>query len=389
MIKTLYIFGRQPELGRAELESCAQNLNVQKFSDNIAVIDIEDDGALIARLGGTMRIARFLATTKDLEWTKIANFISENILKDILSLPEGKINLGISCYGFKVDASNINRLSLELKKNVKSKGRSIRVVPNHGPELSTAQVLYNKLVNQTGVEIILANNGKEIILGKTIAIQDINAYAARDQARPKRDAKVGMLPPKLAQIMINLTSPPEGDTVLDPFCGTGVILQEALLLGLHGYGSDVDKRMIDYSKQNLEWLGENFSNLPSWRVEQGDATTHTWTPPINIVVSEVYLGKPLFKLPGKEELNNMVQDVNKLIVDFLVNLANQIPINTRLCIAIPAWRTQQGFRTLPILDHLEEIGYNHLSFKTVNTRELIYNRPQQLVARQLLALIRK
>jgi hypothetical protein len=35
-------------------------------------------------------------------------------------------------------------------------------------------------------------------------VQDIDAYAERDFERPMRDAFVGMLPPKLAQIMLNL-----------------------------------------------------------------------------------------------------------------------------------------------------------------------------------------
>jgi len=39
--------------------------------------------------------------------------------------------------------------------------------------------------------------------GRTCAYQDVDLYAARDIGK-ERDMEVGMLPPKLAQMMINL-----------------------------------------------------------------------------------------------------------------------------------------------------------------------------------------
>ena len=82
-------------------------------------------------------------------------------------------------------------------------------------------------------------------LVKLEGVQNISAYAMRDQKRPKRDAFVGMLPPKLAQIMINLAlgdQEPKDKLLLDPFCGTGVLLQEALLMGLKVYGTDLSQK---------------------------------------------------------------------------------------------------------------------------------------------------
>lgn len=68
----------------------------------------------------------------------------------------------------------------------------------------------------------------------------------RDYGRPARDARVGMLPPKLAQIMLNLSVKDEkSGTVLDPFCGTGVLLQEAALAGFDFIGSDIEPRMVE------------------------------------------------------------------------------------------------------------------------------------------------
>ena len=93
------------------------------------------------------------------------------------------------------------------------------------------------------------SDGRELVIALTEAIQDIDAYTARDRERPARSAKVGMLPPKLAQILVNSA---QGSAIYDPFCGTGVILQEALLMGHEAYGSDLAAEMVDATRTNLE-----------------------------------------------------------------------------------------------------------------------------------------
>ena len=166
----------------------------------------------------------------------------------------------------------------------------------------------------------ILKNGKKFY--RVIGVQNIDDYTMRDRARPARDAKVGMLPPKLAQILINLCGPLPAETrLLDPFCGTGVVLQEAALMGYQPYGTDLDARMVEYSRKNLEWLVANregsdslsrpsVSN-PSFRarislkqieVEQGDATSFQWQSPIQAVASELFLGQPMSQAPAEIKL---------------------------------------------------------------------------------------
>ena len=128
----------------------------------------------------------------------------------------------------------------------------MRVVPNRAATLSSATSFHNHLTSETKIELLKVG-GRYY---RVIQVQNINAYARRDQERPARDAKVGMLPPKLAQILINLAGElRSGATVLDPFCGTGVVLQEALLMGYRAYGTDVSERMVEYSQRNFRVAG--------------------------------------------------------------------------------------------------------------------------------------
>jgi len=223
--------------------------------------------------------------------------------------------------------------------------------------------------------------------------QDIAAYAARDQNRPKRDARVGMLPPKLAQIIVNLAAGAEPTgTVLDPFCGTGVLLQEAALMGYGVYGSDLEPRMVDYTRKNLEWLQQEHSDLGPLQpqLEVGDATTYTWEPTPAIVACEGYLGQPFTGFPRPEKLREVTNTCNLIMKKFLRNAADQLEPGTRLCIGLPAWRRPDGsFEHLKLLDSLEEMGYNRVSFVHVEAPKLLYYRDDQFVARELLVITRK
>jgi tRNA G10 N-methylase Trm11 len=271
------------------------------------------------------------------------------------------------------------------------------VIPNKTPELSTAQVLHNKLTTLGAWELLLVRQKNQVILAQTMFVQDIEAYAARDQTRPYRDAKVGMLPPKLAQIIVNLAvgqSKPSDKaiTILDPFCGTGVLLQEALLDGYGVMGTDIDPKMIDYSRKNIDWLQSSFGFKGSLRyLEAADATKAMWASAdgLDIVASETYLGAPLHSPLPLTRLQPIIQEVDTLLSKFLKNIGGQLPAGTRLALAVPAWRVGNGFEHLPLLDRLTDMGYNRLSFKHASNEDLIYWREGQLVARELVVLEKK
>ena len=347
-MKYLAVLGRQPEISIAELEA----------TDFCTDID---------RLGGTL---------------KLAVEIPGQPLDYLRNLPEGKITLGVSDYSEQASRKSATMEALKLKKILVRHGRSVRVVENKDATLSTATSLHNGLSgkNPKKVELIKTDKGWYRVIG----VQDIDAYARRDQARPARDAKVGMLPPKLAQILINLCGPlPDGARILDPFCGTGVVLQEALLMGYRAYGTDISERMVEYSEKNLRWLiGETEED--SFSVSQGDATSFTWTQPIDAVACEGYLGRPMSQIPPEIKLKTEKQECGGIMLGFLKNLFGQIKSGTPVVVAMPAWLREDGhYSRLEILDEIEELGYN------VNNKSregLIYAREGQIVARDIIIL---
>lgn len=392
------ILGRQPRVGLAELESLYGAEKVQPLGDIAAMISIEKIDH--ARLGGTIKVAKPLTELDFTDWNKLAAYTASELPKHVCCLGEGKLKLGISTYDINVSVKQLFASGLEFKKVCRQAGRSTRVVPNTELALNSAQVLHNKLSGDPlGMELLYIKNGNKTWLAQTISVQDVDAYAKRDHGRPKRDARVGMLPPKLAQTIVNLavgnTNPHLGPVVLDPFCGTGVVLQEAALMGFDIYGTDIEPRMIDYTRANLQailstnMLGTQPDNKHYVQLEVGDATSHKWGF-VNFVASETYLGRPLSALPEPQKLSEIVNDCNTIIEKFLKNIGPQLrDKSTRLCLAVPAWNLGSSFKHLPLLDRLENLGYNRVKFKHASWSDLIYHRPDQVVARELLVLTKE
>ena len=394
--KTLLLLGRQPKLGIAELESLYGSADITPLGDGAVVSQLEATQIDFARLGSSIKLCAVTAHIANTNWKMIEKALLKTAPTMFSETAEGKIHLGLSVYGAKMSPLDVHATALRIKKVIRAKtGRSVRAVPNTAMHLSSAQVVHHQLTKDNGLEIVVYISGGSAFITKTVAEQDIEAYSRRDQNRPKRDARVGMLPPKLAQTIINLaaadTAPSHDIAVLDPFCGTGVILQEAALQGYGAYGSDLEKRMIEYTRTNLEWLSETHGLPPiDPALEVGDATEHNWGKSIDIVACEGYLGQPFSAWPDEAKLRSVVNTCNQIMKGFLKNIGKQIAPGTRLCVALPAWHNPNGtFVHLPLLDQLDDLGYNQVSFVHTRTEDLLYYRPDQVVARELTVITKQ
>lgn len=379
------ILGRQSALGLAELERCYGN--AKRFSDTVATLDTSPD---ILRLGGSLKTGRVVFTLPRGEWRNTHTKIIQHYENEWKS-SDHKVTLGISVYGLQATPRDIQRTGIELKKRLKQHDTSLRLIPNNTAALNTATSHHNKLgLSPHKVELLIAKgtNGS-ILVAESTGAQHITALAARDQGRPKRDAFVGMLPPKLAQIIINLavgtrTAPL---TILDPFCGTGVLLQEAMLMGYDTYGTDLADKMINFSGVNLEWAQQKLGASGSYRLTQGDAMTTQWQLPVDVVACETYLGQPFSAPPSPSKLREVRDNCNHIVGSFLSNITDQLASGTPLCVAVPAWRSTDGsFTHLPLTRQLESYGLRRIALKSANTNQLLYYREDQVVARELLVI---
>lgn len=384
------ILGRQPHLGIAELERVYGSDAVSWWSGSTALINTDQFD--VEKIGGTIKAGRVVAELPRGDW-RAASLELVRAYEQAWADHDGKITLGLSAYGFpKLDARDVQKTGITLKQKLKKSGTSLRLIPNQDTALSSATSHHNKLgLSDNKVELIVVRAGTgKIVIAESCGAQNITALARRDQGRPKRDAFVGMLPPKLALQMINFAPVSEPSRILDPFCGTGVVLQEAALLGHDVYGTDLSAKMIDFSDINLAWLKESHRIDFNWQLFEADAMTASWDPPIDAVVCESYLGQPFSAPPSPAKLREVRGNCNRIVAAFLQNIHGQLEPGTPVCIAVPAWRDINGnFAHLPLTDDPTKLGYEAVTFKNVSPRDLLYYREDQVVARELLVLKRK
>ncbi|MDX1766211.1 MAG: hypothetical protein R3313_04640, partial [Candidatus Saccharimonadales bacterium] len=188
------ILGRETSLSLVEIESIVGPENLKPFGTHAALIDAN----IAPILAGSPKIGELIEEIVAAPWELQSQHLAMAIQNYLDSLPIGKITIGLSVYGVDLKPKQIHDFLLGIKKQMKAKGRSVRVVPNNKPILNAASVTHNKLTGRRGAEFLYVQFGNRSLLGRTTRVQDIDAFAERDRNKPARDPKVGMLPPKLA-----------------------------------------------------------------------------------------------------------------------------------------------------------------------------------------------
>ncbi len=200
------ILGRQPHLGMAELERLYGAPAVTWFGNDYATI--ESEGFNFELLGGSQKAGRVIATVQSNAWRDVSEAIVDYYMSQWKSINH-KITLGLSVYGWDIPPRQIQKTGIILKKKLRDNNVSLRLIPNELPALSTASSHHNKLgLSPNKVELLIVHHRGTVVVAESVGAQNITALAARDQARPKTDAFVGMLPPKLARMMVNMAVGP-------------------------------------------------------------------------------------------------------------------------------------------------------------------------------------
>ncbi|MBI5794141.1 50S ribosomal protein L11 methyltransferase [Candidatus Uhrbacteria bacterium] len=382
--------GSQQELCKAELKAVlSDSFDPVHESSSVVVVEsgFENASVLQDRLAGVIKIGSVIGELKQWDLESAAELIAVQAQD---AAGKNKISFGLSVYDLG-DASltralekEVDALGQEIKKHLKASGRPVRYVKAREPRLSSAVIETNGLLSSGGEYALLAAHGK-ILIGQTETIQDFRAWERRDFGRPARNAKSGMLPPKLARMMINLSGvDPEGATLLDPFCGSGTVLMEAALMGFARLiGSDISEAAVQNTGNNLDWLTTEFQledphlelhttpavDLPSLVHEQAD-----------IIVTEVYLGSPRSKPLTDDENKKIEQDLMTVYETSFSALKLLLKPSGRAVIAFPAFKQKEGtWYRLPLEKMLVKLGYRVES-------QFLYHRNDQLVGRDILVL---
>lgn len=394
-MKYFFLLGSNPALSLAELMAVVNLKNPTLIGDDFLISECEAEieaNSLIKSLGGIIKIGiirrELVGKVSQDELLAAVKLLIEEKRK-ISS--EGKFNFGFSDYGPR--GFNKKDLGIRLKRYFSEQKISSRFVVSQEKSLSSVVVEQNKLIRR-GIEVVLTEEAGKILLGETLAVQPFKDLSLRDFGRPARDDQSGMLPPKLAQAMINLAQIEDKESLLvDPFCGSGTVLSEALLLGYQNVcGSDVSVKAIDDTKKNISWLKElyklkdikfkfaakNVLDLSKF-VKVGSAAA---------VITEPYLGPQR----GRIEFEAVIKELENLYSGALREFHKILVPGGR---AVMVWPIFYGDR--PISPEIK--GFKRVDFLSENFRRqpvikrflsergnIVYGRQGQKVFRELVVL---
>lgn len=261
MKKYFFVLGSNNDLSLAEIKALFPNNAWHKYGTVvISEFQAELEAVnLINSLGGIIKIGEIVNEFSLANRRALSDGVKDEIILSAKkNEAEGKFNFGFSFYEDNRIPGDFFKLGLAVKKDLKSIGISSRMVTSREKILSSVVVEQNNLISK-GVELCLITDKKGVFVGKTLAVQPFKALSHRDFGRPQRDDHSGMIPPKLAQIMINLARRDDKDydkkIILDPFCGSGTILTEAYLMNFKKIiGSDLSDKAVSDSIKNIDWI---------------------------------------------------------------------------------------------------------------------------------------
>lgn len=145
---------------------------------------------------------------------------------------------------------------------------------------------------------------EKILLGELVEDIDRGLYEKRKNQERPFSSPVS-LDPVLARVLVNLSEVSAGETVLDPFCGTGGILIEAGLCGCGVAGLDVKEEMVEGTKENLEEYG-----IIAHDIREGEASGALEIFDADVLITDLPYGKA-----SKEE-GSPVEDFLDLLEEF-------------------------------------------------------------------------
>lgn len=339
----VFVLGRNPALSRAELAHFCeevfydpkQNLLIGqelKF-ENPRNLPKTKEQIFLDRLGGTIRMAEVIDEYFD------ETQLMRAMITRLKEHANGKtLLLGIS--GFGIKAKQVNHWLFGIEDYFRTQeDQKIRLANPRGQILTSGKIFHDKLIKK-GVELIVWRHKNSYLLAQTRANQNLRNYELRDRQKHFRDPKMGMLPPKIAQILINLANPDWGEVVIDPFCGSGTVNIEAAITGFPTKGSDLNPNYLRHARENFEQMADKFRyDRTTGEFKHSDVLNIDWQNESGVIVTEGWLGKNFTKKPHQNVIEDNAHQVMDLWKQIFTKLKDSKIRKVAFC--LPAWNLGQ------------------------------------------------
>jgi tRNA (guanine10-N2)-dimethyltransferase len=303
---TIVLSREHPTLPQAEVEAVLQaeklKYNVQKNLNGLLILHLSQNflkilPTIALRLSFTHEILQVLFQTPEKHLIKLSKqYKWIDIVKADYAVRVKKLD--------RTSIYNTSELEREIGEIIKINVGEKSIVNLDDPSILIRIILFNK----------------NALVGHRIAtISKKHFFKSKPHKRPF--FYPGSMSPKLARCMVNLTRIKRGDTLLDPFCGTGGILIEAGIIGARVIGTDIDPKMVNGTGINLKT-----SLISNFQVYRSDVRSLKLPFKVDAIVTDPPYG--ISASTGGEKSNELYQQS----IDSMQNLIKKGGL---VCIATP------------------------------------------------------
>ncbi len=233
--------GENERLSRGEVIACLESSGIRYREEGyfgpLLIVDIDSGD-----LQRACRLSERLAMTHCIYKVIERSSPYENEIMEAVDGMEMKDEIGKDeTFAVRVKVrgkirKSIDRMKLErgIGAKIKKEGREVRLI---NPDKTVSVLITDDVC----------------VIGLLLRRTDKKHFSERPHKRPFFFP--GVILPKFARAIVNLSRIREGEILFDPFCGTGGILIEGAILGARIMGMDIKERMIEGARRNFEFYG--------------------------------------------------------------------------------------------------------------------------------------
>ncbi len=377
---------REFKLSVAEIFSVFGEFSVVELTTDFLIVSWISKETILEKakiLGWTIKIIEILTT-----WTD-----HQEVLEEKLVIPwfEGKYTYALNIFG-KTDIwlKTVLKTSKEI---IKSSNLNPRFVNKDFKNIASVVVIKEALVKKaTDFNMIFSND--KIYFWNTIWVQNIYWYSNRDYWK-ERNMFVWMLPPKLAQMMINLANNSQKSefVVYDPFVWLWTVLIESVnMWNKKFFWTDLNPEMARVSKENVLKINKDL-DVTTLTQNSKYISEIDFINNVDVIVTEWYLWEIMTqKNINLDRINKQTEKLADLY-EWFFSWLNKLNFKGNIVISFPFWEmNKKYFYFDKIYDIIEkyciinELLPRNLDIQTTKSWSLLYKRKDQLVWREIFSL---
>jgi tRNA G10 N-methylase Trm11 len=260
-----------------------------------------------------------------------------SLIDMVLPFLEDKSNVSLS--GYDIGEEEYEDLVRSILDGIRGAGlKKVRLLRPPGNELLSENVL-----TREAIDVVAFTYHDGFALGPTAWVPDSMSMRQRGTRRPKPHPDIA-LSPRLARTLVNIAGLKPGQTVLDPFCGSGTILIEAYGKSLRCLGLDSRASRVQEARENIRWSVGGV-DARGFDIRKGDARELPRVlrgTKVDAIVTEPLLLPRLDARPKTATARALVEESAEVYNDALASMAESIHSEGRIVMVVPVVQTMDG-----------------------------------------------